>query len=47
MTKVVAMGVVGDGGDPEGLKSNTRSMAPPPINAPSVRAAGATFEGRS
>jgi hypothetical protein len=46
MTKVVAMGVVGDGGDPEGLKSKTRSLAPPPINAPSSRDAGATSKGR-
>jgi hypothetical protein len=47
MTNVVTMGAVDEEGDPEGLKSNTRSMAPPLINTPSVRAAGATFEGRA
>jgi hypothetical protein len=47
MTKVVTMGAVDEEGDPEGLKSGTRGPAPLPINARSVRAAGATFEGRA
>jgi hypothetical protein len=48
MTKVVTMDVVDDEGDPGGLKSNTRSMAPPPANMPSGRAAaGTTLEGRA